>query len=165
MLVYAMRLNEINKTLQDFPKLDIYTKYYGLSAKDLGLYALHNQTIAGAVWIRLLKAEDEATAYIDAKTPILNIAVKPEFRGMGIGSAMLEQFLLEAGVVFEQISVSVVKDSKAVNFYEKFGFEKLKASEAKSLVDSSDVFTMIKKLIKKAVVRPTDGYDPRKWMD
>ncbi len=165
MLVYAMRLHELNKTLKDFPKLDIYTKHYGLSTKDLGLYALHNQTIAGAVWIRLLRAEDGASAFVDANTPVLNIGVKPEFRGMGIGSAMLEQFLLEAGVVFEQISVSVLKDSKAVNFYEKFGFEKIEASETKSLLDGSEIFTMIKKLTKKEVIRPTDGYDPRRWMD
>ncbi len=165
MLPIAMRLDELNKTLQDFPKLGIYHKYYGLSSKDLGLYALHEHEIAGAVWIRLLKAEDEANGFVDADTPILNIAVKPAFRAKGIGSAMIEQLLLEAGVVFEQISVSVLKESKAVKFYEKFGFEKLANSEGKSPIDESEVFTMIKKLEKKEVIRPTDGYDPRKWMD
>ena len=165
MLAFAMRLDELNKTLQDFPQLDIYNRYYGLSSKDLGLYALHEHTIAGAVWIRLLRVEDGANGFIDANTPVLNIAVKPEFRGKGIGSAMLEQLLLEAGAVFEQISVSVVQNSKAVKFYEKFGFIKLEASEGKSPVDESEVFTMVKKLVKKEVVRPSDGYDPRRWMD
>ena len=165
MLVFAMRLNELNKTLKDFPKLDIYEKHYGLSNKDLGLYALHEHTIAGAAWVRLLKAKDGANAYVDANTPVLNIAVKPELRGKGVGSAMLEQLLLEAGEIFEQISVSVVKSSKAMKFYEKFGFKKLEASAAISPVDSSEVITMTKQLLKKAVIRPTDGYNPKKWMD
>jgi ribosomal protein S18 acetylase RimI-like enzyme len=165
MIAYAMRLDTLNKTIQDFPTLDIYTKHYGLSTKDLGLYALYNQTLAGAVWIRLLKEEDKASAYVDSKTPILNIALKPEYRNMGIGSAMLEQFLLEAGAVYEQISVSVLKESPAVSFYEKFGFEKLMASDAKSFLDGSEVFTMLKKLEKKEVQRPTDGYDAQRWME
>ena len=165
MLQYAMRLNELNKTLQDFPQLNIYDRYYGLSTKDLGLYALHEQTIAGAVWIRLLRSDDGANGFVDANTPVLNIAVKPEFRSKGIGSAMLAQLLIEAGAVFEQISVSVVKNSKAVEFFEKFGFTKLEASEGKSPVDESEVITMLKELEKKEIVRPTDGYDPRRWMD
>jgi ribosomal protein S18 acetylase RimI-like enzyme len=165
MLHYAMCLDDIGKTIQDFPQLNIYEKFYGLSTKDLGLYALVDNKVAGAVWIRLLKEEDNAGGYIDAKTPVLNIAVIPELRGKGIGSFMLEQFLLEAGAVFEQTSLSVAKDSDAVRFFTKFGFTKVDASETKSQIDGRDIFTMTKKLQKKEVTRPTDGYDPRRWMD
>ena len=122
MLRYSMRLDQLNKSLTDFPALNIYEKFYGLSAKDLGLYALVDNKIAGAVWIRLLKADDGAMAYVDANTPVLNIAVIPEFREKGIATAMLEQFLQEAGSVFEQISVSLLQDSHAVKLFEKFGF-------------------------------------------
>ncbi len=166
MLAFAMRLDELDKGLENFPELSIYSKFYGLSSKDLGLYALdEHSAIIGAVWIRQLRAEDGANGFIDANTPILTIAVKPEFRAKGVGSAMLEQLLLEAGAVFDAISLSVVKDSKAVRFYEKFGFEKVEASDATSPVDGSEVFSMIKKLVKKEVLRPSDGYDPRRWMD
>ena len=75
MLAFAMRLDELNKTLQDFPQLDIYNRYYGLSSKDLGLYALHEHTIAGAVWIRLLRVEDGANGFIDAQG---NISINAE---------------------------------------------------------------------------------------
>jgi len=165
MLRYAMRLDEINKTVENFPELNIYDRFYGLSSKDLGLYALVEHKIAGAVWIRLLKEEDGAKGFVDADTPVLNIAVIPEFRGNGVGFAMLEQLLIEAAAVFGQISVSVVKDSKAVAFFEKFDFQKVEGSEGKSPIDESEVFTMLKKLQKKEIVRPTDGYDPRRWMD
>ena len=165
MLRYSMRLDELNKPLRDFPALNIYEKFYGLSTKDLGLYALVDNKIAGAVWIRLLRADQNAMGYVDANTPILNIAVIPELRDQGIGSSMLEQLLQEAGAVFEQISVSILQDSKAVKLFEKFGFSKVEASDGKSPIDGSDVFTMLKRLERKEVVRPTDGYDPRRWMD
>lgn len=166
MLAFAMRLDELDKSLEDFPALSVYSRFYGLSSKDLGLYALDERsTIVGAVWIRQLRAEDGANGFVDANTPILTIAVKPEFRAQGVGSAMLEQLLLEAGAVFDAISLSVVKGSKAIKFYEKFGFVKVEASSGKSLVDGSEVFTMKRKLVKKELVRPSDGYDPRRWMD
>jgi len=58
-----------------------------------------------------------------------------------------------------------VHDSKAVGFYEKFGFLKLEGSETLSPVDGSKVITMVKKLIRQEVQRPSDGYDASKWMD
>lgn len=165
MLWYAMRLDETNKSLRDFPALSVYERFYGLSTKDLGLYSLVDNKISGAVWMRLLKPEDAAMGYVDASTPVLNIAVIPEFRNKGIGFAMLSQLLQEAGVVFEQVSISILQDSKSVKFFEKFGFVKVKDSENKSYIDGRSIFTMLKKLEKKEVVRPTDEYDPRRWMD
>lgn len=165
MLYYAVRLDEAEKTFEEVPQLAMYEKYYGFTNKDLGLYALSGHELAGAAWIRLLKENDGANAYIDGSTPILTIGVKPVFRGQGIGSAMLEQLLLEAGALYEQISVSVVVDSPAVKFYNRFGFVLTDNSVAKSPVDGSDVITMIKKLSKAPVKRPSDGYDPRRWMD
>jgi hypothetical protein len=40
MLHYAMRLDDVNKSLSDIPKLAIYNEFYGYTSKDLGLYAL-----------------------------------------------------------------------------------------------------------------------------
>lgn len=156
-LPFAYRLDVIGKTLNDFPELEIYTKHYGLSTRDLGIYILKDHKIAGAAWIRLLRFEDTI--------PVLTMAIKPEFRGQGLGSMMLDQLLLEAASRFEQISVTVLKDSPAVKFYERFGFVKIEDSQAKSPVDDLDVITMIKKLEYKEVVRPSDGYDSSKWMD
>lgn len=166
MLHYAMRLDDINKSLTDIPKLAIYNEFYGFTSKDLGLYALVENQLAGAVWIRRLNAHHGSNGYIDDNTPILNIAVLPEFRGQRIGSQMIEQLFIEAGALYETISVSVVEDSPAVHFYEYHGFIRHdNISIEKSFVDGKNVITLIKKLQKAAVIRPTDGYDPRRWMD
>lgn len=166
MLHYAMRLDEVGKSLADIPKLAIYEEFYGFTTKDLGLYGLVDNQLAGAVWIRRLNSDHGSNGYIDERTPILTIAVLPKFRGRGIGSAMMEQLLMEAAALYGHISVSVLKDSRAVRFYEKHGFTLYtNGLEEKSFVDGSDVVTMVKQLDKAEVKRPTDGYDPRRWMD
>lgn len=165
MLHYSMRLDEANKTLADIPELSMYEKFYGFSNKDMGLYALSGHELVGAAWIRLLKVEDGANGYVDTMTPILNIAVKPAFRGEGIGYAMLEQLFVEVAAVYESISLSVASDSDAVRFFERCGFVPVDGNKEKSLIDGSDVITMIKKLQIAEINRPSDGYDPRRWMD
>ncbi|MEA3521628.1 MAG: GNAT family N-acetyltransferase [Campylobacterota bacterium] len=164
-LHYAARLDEVGKTLADFPELSIYNRYYGLSHRDIGLYTLSGTGVSGGAWIRLIAEDKGANAFIDSQTPILSIAVKPEFRSQGIGSMMLEQLLQEAGSRYEQISVSVLDNSPAMKFFEKFGFIKHDAPHKKSPVDAKPVITMLKTVSKDAVQRPNDGYNPSRWMD
>ena len=160
MLHYAARLDEVGKTLEDFPELGMYEQFYGLNRRDVGLYAIVGHELAGAAWIRLINEEKGPRAFIDPATPVLTVAVKPQFRGQGIGTMMLEQLLLEAGALYDKISVSVVADSPAVKLYERLGFVKVKGSENKSPVDGANVFTMVRELERKEVERPSDGYDP-----
>ena len=165
MLRYAARLDEVGKTLDEIPELAIYERHYGLTHKDLGLYALAGHELVGAAWIRLFAERDGANAFVDETTPVLTVGVKPQFRSRGIGSAMLEQLLLEAGALYEQISVSVLEDSHAVPFYEKFGFTRLEGSQKISPVDGQIAITLLKQLERKTVQRPSEGYDPTYWMD
>jgi ribosomal protein S18 acetylase RimI-like enzyme len=165
MLHYAARLDEVGKTLDDFPELGMYEQFYGLNRRDQGLYAICGHELAGAAWIRLIHEEKGPKAFIDEATPVLTIGVKPQFRGQGIGTQMLEQLLLEAGALYDKVSVSVVADSPAVRFYERFGFEKVAHSENTSPVDGKPVFTMVRHIERKEVERPSDGYDPTYWMD
>lgn len=166
MLYYAMRLDVVNMKLADIPKLVIYEEFYGFTSKDLGLYALVENKIAGAAWIRRLNVDHGSNGYINESTPILNIGVLPEFRGQGIGSAILEQLFIEAGALYEQISLSVLSYSPAINFYVRHGFVHYdNGSTEKSFIDGSDVITMTKRLQRGEIKRPSDGYDPRRWMD
>nr|WP_275850693.1 GNAT family N-acetyltransferase [Sulfurimonas sp. SAG-AH-194-C20] len=123
--------------------LNIYYDFYGLTPKDMGLYALVDNVIVGAIWTREL----------ESKTPQLSLAVKPEYRRKGVARAMIEQFLLEAGVVYERLEAETYGEASLISFYEKFGFTHLKDT------------LMVKTLERKEVTRPSDGYDPRKWMD
>ena len=127
---------------QDMDNLNIYTDFYGLTSKDLGLYALVDNEIAGAIWSRELN-----------NIPALSVAILPKFKQKGIGTFMMEQFLQEAASVYEQVNINISHKPASIKFYEKFGFERL------------DNNILTKKLELKEVVRPTDGYDPRRWMD
>ena len=164
MIDYAYGLDTVGKKASDYPKLAIYNDFYGLTVKDLGLYALVENKIAGAIWSRKLNKEHNSNAFVNETTPVLSIAVLPEFRGQGIGSSMMTQFLLEAGALYEQLSVVANLDSQSRSFYEKFGFTD-DSSKVKSEVSDKEMALLLKELTKKEVVRPTDGYDPRRWMD
>ena len=135
MLAHAHEVNEQN--------IKTYTEFYGIKTTDLGLYALHLGEIAGAIWSREISGK-----------PVLSIAMLEKFRGQGIGSHMMNQFLLEAGALYDEIRVDAYTPD-AIRFYEKFDFVREDATKN----------IMIKKLEKKEIVRPTDGYDPRRWMD
>ena len=160
--LYFLRSSE-NKIVKDMlqfahPEIEnaeIFSNFYGLSSKDLGLYALVDNKIAGAIWSREFKATDEALAFIDEQTPVLSFALLPEFRKKGIGSAMMEQFLLEASALYDSLSIVAPKKKRIEEFYTRFGFELYK----------EDNSILIKKLQRKELMRPTDGYDASKWMD
>lgn len=128
---------------QDIDNLNIYTDFYGLTTKDLGLYALVDNKIAGAIWSR----------EIDGVVK-LSVAILKEFKSKGIGLFMMEQFLQEAAAVYEKITIDISHKPSSMKFYEKFGFEKI-----------DDTLVLTKKLEIKEVVRPTDGYDHTRWMD
>ena len=139
----------------DTPKTKIFSDFYGLTPKDLGLYALYKNKISGAIWSREL----------NSKIPTISMAVLPEFQNQGIGTQLLEQFLQEAGAVYNKIEVVVLKESKAVSFYKKFGFIEQENSEQKSIVDEQITIILSKELQLKEVIRPKDNYDASYWMD
>ena len=145
--LYFLRSSEA-KIAKDMTKivyendLEKYYKNYGLNSSDLGLYALVQNQIAGAAWIR----------FIDNKA-ILSVGVKKEFRNQKIASHMLNQLFLEAGAIYDSLHVEIDENAKEVSFLLKLGFIK---------VDES---SMKKEIKNETVVRPSDGYDPRKWMD
>ena len=154
-LPFAYRLDTLNLSLKEVPQLKKMSDFYGLTTKDMGLYVLIENKIAGAVWSREL----------NSALPYISMAILPEFRNKGIGSQLLEQFLQEAGAVYEDVRVRVVKESQAIAFYKKFGFEEIEKSEEKSIVDEQITITLSKKLERKEVIRPKDNYDASYWMD
>jgi ribosomal protein S18 acetylase RimI-like enzyme len=150
--LYFLRSSE-NKIVENMLKFahpqeidtKIYSNFYGLTTKDLGLYALVDNTIAGAIWSRLLE---------DKTVPTLSIAILPAFRKHHIATAMMEQYLVEAGAMYEKLEIETYNEPSLISFLQKFYF-----------IKEENTTLMFKSLEKKEIVRPTDGYDPRKWMD
>lgn len=74
-----------------------------------------NRTLLGAAWLRQSTAASGAS-------PELALAVKPEHRRHGIGTALLTQ-LVRANPQHSTISVSFVAGKPVLRLYERFGFK------------------------------------------
>lgn len=85
-----------------------------------------NNVPIGAVWIRLFAETNKTYGYVDEKTPLLGMALLPEYRGKGIGTALLAEMLRltkEGGN--PGISLSVDPNNPALQLYKRFGFKKI----------------------------------------
>lgn len=146
-LVFAARLDDESKSLKDAPQLARYVEHYGLYKSDIGVYAMVDNKIAGAAWVRVLSGENNrGFGFVDEKTPELVFGVKPEFRNRGIGSKILEQLISEVSMSFAQISLCVRENNPAIKLYERFGFEKVEGSQRQDENRGFTTFNMVKKL-------------------
>lgn len=75
--------------------------------------------IVGVIWARIMKDY----GHIDENTPLLAMSVLKEYRGKGIGTALLNHMLIEEKTAgHAKLSLSVQKDNYAVKLYRKGGF-------------------------------------------
>ena len=108
------------------PQLQVYVQDFGKQTGYFGLFAEVEGVIAGAVWARIM----EDYGYIDNETPSLAIALYKEYRGKGVGTALLQamlKLLQEHG--YEQVSLAVQKENYAVKLYTACGFRVYRESE------------------------------------
>ena len=84
----------------------------------------------GAAWYRFWGPELHSYGYVSPEIPEIGIAVKPGFRGMGIGHKLVDA-LLKAGAAqgVEKISLSVEVENHALHLYRSHGFEPLELVE------------------------------------
>lgn len=108
------------------PQLQVYVQDFGKQTGDFGLFAEVEGVIAGAVWARIM----EDYGHIDNETPSLAIALYKEYRGKGVGTALLQamlKLLQEHG--YEKVSLAVQKENYAVKLYTACGFRVYRESE------------------------------------
>lgn len=108
------------RSILQTPELQMYFADFGSSGHDAAFAAEADGKIVGAAWVRIM----EDYGHIDNETPSLAIALYKEYRGMGIGTALLQEllaFLKCQG--YSRVSLSVQKANQAVNLYRKMGFE------------------------------------------
>ncbi len=108
------------KTIITSPELQVYVERFGESKDDWGLVTEVDSKIVGAVWVRIM----DDYGHIDDKTPSLAISLYQEYRGFGIGTAMMKEILtLLKSHGYNQVSLSVQKANYAAKMYLKIGFE------------------------------------------
>ena len=91
---------------------------------DEALVALEAGHPIGAAWYRTFSAAAPGWGFVDEETPELTIAVVPSRRQHGVGHDLLQALLEKAKAAGHgAISLSVEKDSPAVRFYERHGFD------------------------------------------
>jgi GNAT superfamily N-acetyltransferase len=116
---YGWRVNALDA---DIP-LTRYVENWGRQG-DVGLIAHETGNRVGAAWFRLFSAAEPGYGFVDEQTPELSISVVPSRRRHGVGQELLDALLEKARAEgHAAVSLSVEKDSPAVAFYQRNGFE------------------------------------------
>ncbi len=119
----------------DRPEIACYVEDWGRYGDD-GVFAVEDTTGAdvGAAWLRLWPGVETGYGFVDRSTPELAIAVRPEHRGRGIGTCLLDALLDRASLRHRAVSLSVSVDNPAVALYQRHGF--------RAIAESSGTLTM-----------------------
>ena len=100
-------------------ELQVYIKNFGKQKDDIALVAEVNNKIIGSVWTRIMNDY----GHIDNDTPSLAISLYKEYRGYGIGTALMQNMLsLLKQHGYKRVSLSVQKVNYAVKIYKNLGF-------------------------------------------
>jgi len=111
------------------PHLAKYVEHWG-QAGDVGYIAINDQQQPiGAVTARVLPADNQGYGYIDDVTPELGLAVLDEYRGQGVGTALMEALTTELRrQQIAQVSLSVDPSNPVVGLYTRLAFEEVGVS-------------------------------------
>ncbi len=102
------------------PELQVYVNGFGTKKDDIGLIAEIDNKPVGAVWVRIMNDY----GHIDDDTPSFAISLYKDYRGMGIGTALMKEMLrILKDRGYNQASLAVQKANYAVKMYQKTGFE------------------------------------------
>ena len=77
------------KSIINRPELRVYIAGFGTKKDDIGLVAEVSGKVVGAVWVRIMNDY----GHIDDDTPSFAISLYKEYRGFGIGTALMRKIL------------------------------------------------------------------------
>jgi len=119
---YGWRVNALDAEIP----LTRYVDNWGRPG-DLALIAHETGNRVGAAWLRSFRESDAGYGFVGEETPELSIAVVPSRRRHGVGQELLDALLAKAAAEgYSAVSLSVEQDSRAVAFYERNGFERVR---------------------------------------
>ena len=114
------------KSIIEQPELRIYTENFGECEHDRCLFAESDGKIIGAVWVRIMNDY----GHVDDNTPSFAISLYKEYRGHGIGTALMKAMLdILRKDGYKQASLAVQKKNYAVKMYKSVGFETIGENE------------------------------------
>ena len=103
--------------------VQLYVKAWGRLG-DTAVIALLDGFPVGAAWYRLFTTELVGYGFVDEHTPELAVAVVPNARGLGVGSALMRALLERAqDDGYTALSLAVDRHNEgAIGLYRQFGF-------------------------------------------
>ncbi len=105
--------------VRDDPKCRAAFEGFGSLPDDHALVAEIDGRVIGACWVR---TTDEY-GHVDNETPSFSISLFEEYRGYGIGTALMRNMVeLLAATGYKRASLSVQKENPALRLYERVGF-------------------------------------------
>lgn len=114
------------KSIIDLPELQVYIANFGNEDADICFLAEVDGKIVGAVWCRIMNDY----GHIEDAVPSLAISLYKEYRGYGIGTALMKRILHELEQNnYERVSLSVQKNNYAFRMYKNIGFETIAENE------------------------------------
>jgi GNAT superfamily N-acetyltransferase len=100
---------------------------------DLGVIAEAGGEPTGAAWIRFLPAADPGYGFVAPDVPELTIGVTGQWRGRGLGRALLQAIACQArSAGIRKISLSVERKNPAQKLYLSEGYRVVDDSDAQS---------------------------------
>lgn len=114
------------KSITNRPELQVYIADFGKKKDDIGLIAEVDKKAVGAVWVRIMNDY----GHIDNDTPSFAVSLYKDYRGFGIGTALMQEMLrILKDRGYKQASLAVQKTNYAVKMYQKTGFEIVNENE------------------------------------
>ena len=102
------------------PELQVYVADFGAYEDDICFLAEVEEKVVGAVWVRVMNDY----GHVEDGVPSFAISLYKEYRGRGIGTALMKRMLQELRQRgYKKTSLAVQKANYAVKMYQSVGFE------------------------------------------
>ncbi|MGL4774564.1 MAG: GNAT family N-acetyltransferase [Clostridium sp.] len=114
------------KSIINLPELQVYVLDFGKKEDDICFVAEVNEKVIGAVWVRVM----DDYGHIEDEVPSFAISLYKEYRGNGIGTALMKKMIYELQKRgYKKTSLAVQKANYAVKMYNSVGFEIVDVNE------------------------------------
>ncbi|WP_160036944.1 GNAT family N-acetyltransferase [Paenibacillus sp. An7] len=116
-----------NRNVIKEPFLSKYVEDWGREG-DLGYIAVNDEGLPlGSITARFFNEDNKGFGFVGNDVPELGIALKEEYRGIGIGKALLQMLIdVLKEKEIKKVSLSVAPDNiAAMKLYQGFGFKEV----------------------------------------